>query len=141
VVVNEWQVVARDGADLTVRITCGPGTYIRALARDLGRFTGSAAHLAELRRERSGPFDVAGAVTVDAVQNGDFTLAPLRDAIPTMATRILDAAELIRVGHGNAIEARGGESRVALMADEQTLIAIADRQGEQLRPKLVLRDG
>src|SRR5262249_6110444 len=40
VTVNAWELVGREGGDLTVRITCGPGTYIRALARDLGRFTG-----------------------------------------------------------------------------------------------------
>ena len=161
VVVDEWQLVARDGNDLTVRIACGSGTYIRALARDLGRFAGSAAHLASLRRERSGPFAISDAVSIEALTSGDFGLAPLNAAIPTMPTRVLDAAELIRVGHGNVIplvprsasdegserEARvegspsGPGSRVALLDDEQTLIAIAERRGDQLQPKLVLRDG
>src|SRR5258706_71763 len=43
-----WREVARDGASLRATIACGGGTYIRALARDLGRLTGSAAHLAAL---------------------------------------------------------------------------------------------
>jgi len=141
VTVNEWKFVAREGNDLVVRITCGSGTYIRALARDLGRYAGSAAHLSALRREKSGPFDVANAVSIEAVKNGDFTLAPLRGAIPSLPTRRLDEMELGRVGHGNAIDARDGEGRVALIDSDETLIAIAERQGEQLRPKLVLRDG
>jgi tRNA pseudouridine55 synthase len=50
---------------MDVTITCGTGTYIRALARDLGRASGSAAHLTSLRRIRSGEFDVADAVSIE----------------------------------------------------------------------------
>jgi tRNA pseudouridine55 synthase len=46
VTVHGWEVVGQDGPDLQVRITCGGGTYIRALARDLGEALGSAAHCA-----------------------------------------------------------------------------------------------
>src|SRR5688572_15434210 len=52
-VVREWR-----GTDVDVTITCAGGTYIRALARDLGRLADSAAHLSALRRTRSGPFHV-----------------------------------------------------------------------------------
>jgi tRNA pseudouridine55 synthase len=48
-------------------ITCSGGTYIRALARDLGRLTASAAHLASLRRTRAGGFDVADAATLESL--------------------------------------------------------------------------
>jgi tRNA pseudouridine55 synthase len=59
--VHRWDVRALhdDGAELTV--TCGTGTYVRALARDLGRLAGSAAHLAALRRTHVGAYDVADA--------------------------------------------------------------------------------
>jgi tRNA pseudouridine55 synthase len=147
VVVHSWEVLGREGADLRVRITCGGGTYIRALARDLGRLTGSAAHLTALRRLRSGPFDVIDAVTVDALREGKFRLAPLRDAIPSMPTRILTPDELRRVGHGNAIDvilsdAKGSSApeRIALLDEQGELVAVAEREGSQLRPKLVLRD-
>ena len=62
-----WDIVAEREAEIDVTITCGTGTYIRALARDLGRFTDSAAHLTALRRLRSGPFDVADAATLDTI--------------------------------------------------------------------------
>ena len=71
VVVYQWDVraVHDDAADVTV--TCGTGTYVRALARDLGRATGSAAHLTALRRTRVGEFDVARAHTLpDITQPG-----------------------------------------------------------------------
>jgi tRNA pseudouridine55 synthase len=65
--VYAWDLRAlrEDAADFTV--TCGGGTYVRALARDLGRLSGSAAHLAALRRTRVGPFDVARAHTLPAI--------------------------------------------------------------------------
>ncbi len=63
--VNEWRVASLSDDELRVSINCGGGTYIRALARDLGRICDSAAHLTALRRTRSGDFDVADAASVD----------------------------------------------------------------------------
>ena len=141
VTVYEWAVNGRDGDDLSARITCGGGTYIRALARDLGRLAGSAAHLASLRRVRSGPVDVESALTLDQIADGAFELRPPLAAVPSMPVQSLDAPELPRVAHGNPVVARVAGSRVALVDDTQTLIAaVADRVGEQLCPRLVLRD-
>jgi tRNA pseudouridine55 synthase len=55
--------------ELTASIICGGGTYIRALARDLGRECDSAAHLTALRRTRSGDFDVGDAATIDDLRS------------------------------------------------------------------------
>ena len=146
VTVHEWTLLDRTGSDFVARITCGTGTYIRALARDLGRMTGSAAHLAALRRTRSGDFDVARAVTMDEIdlwKNGDLeptALAPLADAIPALPRRVLEPTELARVLHGNAVEAREEQGRVALLDDGQSLVAVAERDGRELRPRVVLRD-
>ncbi|HUR92523.1 MAG TPA: tRNA pseudouridine(55) synthase TruB [Gemmatimonadaceae bacterium] len=74
VVMHRWEVGVFTGDTLAATITCGGGTYIRALARDLGRSSGSAAHLASLRRTRVGRFDVADAVAA----------AGLRDAPPPL---------------------------------------------------------
>ncbi|HEY4219659.1 MAG TPA: tRNA pseudouridine(55) synthase TruB [Gemmatimonadaceae bacterium] len=146
VTVNDWTVLGRNGADLAVRITCGSGTYIRALARDLGRLSDSAAHLATLRRVQAGPFSVRDAVTVEDLRDGSVTLQSLRVAVPSLPVRRLDASERGRVGHGNAIAAAVVDdqpegARIALVDDEETLIAVAERCGEELRPKLVLLDG
>lgn len=78
VVVHGWEIGAERAGEIDVRITCGGGTYIRALARDLGRATGSAAHLASLRRCRSGLFDVADAATLECLQTDPPVLRPLR---------------------------------------------------------------
>ncbi len=75
--VNEWVVERDRGKEIDVAITCGSGTYIRALARDLGRLTDSAAHLSALRRIRSGPFDVGEAATLDDLRSSPPSLITL----------------------------------------------------------------
>lgn len=71
VCVDSWSVSSAEHDQLKATITCGGGTYIRALARDLGRLAGSAAHLAALRRTRSGEFDVADAVSLERLRSSE----------------------------------------------------------------------
>lgn len=140
VVVHRWEVLGRSGHDMSVRISCGTGTYIRALARDLGRIAGSAAHLASLRRIRSGPFSVCDAFDMNDLKAGRAILRPLSDAMPSIPLQQLDPGELARVTHGGAIAPRVAGDRVALIDDSRMLIALATRSGDELRPKVVLRD-
>jgi len=65
VTVHQWELGKLSGDSVAAIITCSGGTYIRALARDLGRLTSSAAHLESLRRTRVGTFDVRDASTLD----------------------------------------------------------------------------
>jgi tRNA pseudouridine55 synthase len=65
--IHSWEIREIKPDSVTATITCSGGTYIRALARDLGRLTSSAAHLTALRRTRIGPFDVEDAATLDAL--------------------------------------------------------------------------
>lgn len=137
--VDEWKTLGWADRDLNVRITCGGGTYIRALARDLGRLTQSAAHLAALRRVGAGPFSVEQATPLDDVRRGVFALRPLQDAIPSLPQLRLDDTERARIVHGNPIANRATASRVALF-DADELIAVADDHAGVLQPRLVLRD-
>lgn len=75
--VYEWLVQEQHESWIRVTITCGAGTYIRALARDLGRSTGSAAHLESLRRTRCGVFDVRDAASLEDLRTGPPPLRPL----------------------------------------------------------------
>jgi len=79
--VHEWVVRSLTPHTLDATITCGGGTYIRALARDLGRISGSAAHLTALRRTRSGEFDVADATPLDQLRRAPPPLKRLRIAV------------------------------------------------------------
>jgi tRNA pseudouridine55 synthase len=140
VVVHEWRVLRRDGADLHVEIRCSGGTYVRALARDLGEATGSAAHLVALRRLRSGRFDVAEAATIEAIESGAVALLSPEHAVGQLPRQLLDDLDARRITHGQSVAAQTtGEIAALCHADE--LLAIAVRDGESWRPKVVMRDG
>ena len=140
VTVHSWQVVGHRADEYDVRIVCSTGTYIRALARDLGRSVGSAAHLSALRRVQSGPFRIERASTIDRVRTGRLDILPLRDAIPSLPVQEIDEDSLPRVLHGNPVAARIGGERVALVDRSGDLVGIAERSGNDLQPRLVLRD-
>jgi tRNA pseudouridine55 synthase len=78
VAVHSWDIRELRGATLSAVVTCSGGTYIRALARDLGRLTSSAAHLSSLRRTRVGEFDVGQAATLDTLGARPARVRPLR---------------------------------------------------------------
>ena len=78
VTVHEWRVRELSPKSVSATIVCSGGTYVRALARDLGRLAGSAAHLAELRRIRVGDFDVADALTLEDLNSSPLPLRQLR---------------------------------------------------------------
>lgn len=66
--IHDIALLAYDWPDAKLRIDCGRGTYIRAIARDLGQILGVGAYLTELRRTRSGDFRVEDAVTIEKLQ-------------------------------------------------------------------------
>jgi tRNA pseudouridine55 synthase len=135
-----WRDVVRDGDVLRATIECGGGTYVRALARDLGRLTGSAAHLAGLRRTRSGPFGVADAVSVDDLRQGRATLRPALDALPTIPHVELDEADAERVLRGIAVQRTQQELRAALVdARNGQLLAFAEAADDRWQPRVVMR--
>lgn len=76
--VHEWRIRALDAGRLEATIVCAGGTYVRALARDLGRAAGSAAHLAALRRTAVGAFDVRDAVGLEQLRIAPVPLRRLR---------------------------------------------------------------
>ena len=139
VVVHEWRVIGRNGSDLDVQITCSGGTYVRALARDLGEATGSAAHLAALRRLRTGRFDVSRAVPIEAVEAEEYGLLAPAEAVAQLPRETLDDLDARRIAHGQSITARPPGSVAALCHGEE-LLAVAIREGESWRPKVVMRD-
>jgi tRNA pseudouridine55 synthase len=140
VVVHGWQVLSWRAPFLDARITCAGGTYVRALARDLGRLTSSAAHLTALRRARSGSFDVADALSFDTLREGSRPpLSPLA-AIPSLPTERLTPDESARVRRGQRLPATGEAPRAALLDDGGALVAIAERDSGEWQPRVVFGD-
>ncbi|MFI8527731.1 tRNA pseudouridine(55) synthase TruB [Promicromonospora sukumoe] len=134
--------------DVDVRVTVSSGTYVRALARDLGTALGTGGHLTALRRTRVGGYALAGARTLEELEaqaDADGTLAtlPLADAARgTFPVRELDEAEVRALGYGQWVEPTGRADVVAALSPSGTLVALLEdtkRRGEALaKPVLVL---
>jgi len=138
--------------DAEVEAVVGTGTYVRALARDVGRALGCGAHLVALRRTAIGPFEVADALPLESLRrldSGEVTASPSwcppARALDWLPSRELSAGELERVRHGAAIPAGGAEYEgtpdrpVALLAGGE-LVAVAEAAGGNLQPRTVLPD-
>ncbi|MEO7714022.1 MAG: tRNA pseudouridine(55) synthase TruB [Gemmatimonadaceae bacterium] len=139
VTVFGWRHVQRRDETLHAVIACGGGTYIRALARDLGRLSGSAAHLTALRRVRSGPFSVTAAATLDDIRSGHAPLQPALAALPTIPHVVVEADDAERVLRGIAIARSGSAPRAALVdARSGALVALAEAHGDRWQPRVVM---
>lgn len=125
---------ADDVLDVDVRVTCSSGTYIRALARDLGAALGVGGHLTALRRTRVGPYLISQAVTLEQLA-GRFEQIPLAEAAAAaFERRDLTAAEAQAVGHGAKLELTGtGEAPVAAFGPDGSLIALLTDEGGRAR--------
>jgi tRNA pseudouridine55 synthase len=108
VVVSEFVVLdSRDAVadgvpvrDLDVRVSCSSGTYVRALARDLGGALGVGGHLTALRRTRVGSFDVADAAVLEGIEVAPALLAPSAVASSLFPVWSMTADEAVDLGHG-----------------------------------------
>lgn len=137
---------------VTLAVACSAGTYIRSIARDLGRRLGSAAHAELLRRTAIGPFTVGIAVSSEAVDpSADlWRLAPVLARLPGIAIARVSRERARDVAHGRPISAEdleitGGEDgdrpqRVVLVNDEQVL-AVGSIAEARVRYEMVLAAG
>jgi tRNA pseudouridine55 synthase len=124
-------------ADATVR--CSSGTYVRALARDLGAALGVGGHVSVLRRIEVGPFDLGSAVTLDELEaQPGLTLdlaAAVRAAFPE---RRVDDAEMRAIGHGRRITAAGRPGVSGAFDASGRPIALLQESGDSARSVLLL---
>ncbi len=111
--------------DVEVRVTCSSGTYIRALARDLGAALGVGGHLTALRRTRSGPYLASQAASLDQLAER-LELIPLSQAAAVaFVRRDLTADEARAVAHGVRLPATGaGPEPVAAFGPDGSLVAL-----------------
>jgi tRNA pseudouridine55 synthase len=137
VTVHSIDLVGIAGDQVAFRARVSAGTYLRAIARDLGERLGGAAHLVALRREAIGSLRVEDAVPLDSVGPGTALLPP-QAVLPDWPTRELDHAELVAVGHGRALGGAGGQRGSLLLVHGGRLAAVAESDGQQVRPVVVL---
>jgi tRNA pseudouridine55 synthase len=124
------------------RARVGSGTYIRSLAHDLGQKLGCGAHLASLKRSRSGEFSLAQAVTLDAMTPDSVTAALVnpKAILVGLPNVVLRSDETTRIRHGNATNLPVfSPASLVKVFDGSDLIAIAQRvAGTLFQPKVVL---
>jgi tRNA pseudouridine55 synthase len=136
--VAEFEVLQVRGNDLDVRVVCSAGTYVRALARDLGALLGAGGHLAALRRTRVGPFQLASARTLTELAER-FDLLSLADAV-TLAfpRREVDAEQAVGVLHGGPLPSTGAEpGPVGIFGPDGTVLALVEERDGAARPVCV----
>jgi tRNA pseudouridine55 synthase len=130
---------AGDLVDVDATVRCSSGTYIRALARDLGAALGVGGHLTRLRRTRVGPYDVGQARTLEQLA-ASFEVIGLADAAAAaFERRDLTEAEARLVAHGGKLASAepGRDGPVAAFAPDGSLIALLTEEDGQARPLAV----
>ena len=139
VTVSRFVVIDRrhsaDAVELDVVVDCSSGTYIRALARDLGTELGVGGHLTALRRTRIGPFDVADAVTTDDLV-GAATITPADAAARVLARLDVTDDEARDLRHGKRLVGQVGRVDAfpaAAVAPDGSLVGIVERRGADIK--------
>lgn len=126
-----------DLVDLDVRVVCSSGTYVRALARDLGRGLRVGGHLTTLRRTRVGRFGLPDASTLAQLEE-DLRLLPLARAVSaSFPRRDVDPAEAEAVMHGRFLPLSGETGPTGVFGPDGAVLALMAPEQGQLRPMAV----
>jgi tRNA pseudouridine55 synthase len=146
VVIHSLDVLSWEPPDtLRLRIRCSKGTYVRALASDLGQAVAVGAHLVGLRRTVSGPFDLSQAVTLGDFRarvqaRGSLPLIALADALAHLPAVTAPAAAADALRHGRPLPAAelgfedtGPATPVRVLRPDGSLLAIARLDGARVR--------
>lgn len=147
VTIHEIGLVSYRPPELRFRVRCSSGTYVRALARDLGRVLGVGAHLTGLRRTGIGGFSLEEAAPLAAILDE----AEVRRRLISPAAALghlpaieISAAEAVRIRHGQALPTDRreppGEVPVRILLEGE-LIAVGAVSGGRLCPRKVLDHG
>jgi tRNA pseudouridine55 synthase len=125
---------AEGGAmDVDVHVVCSSGTYVRALARDLGAALGVGGHLTMLRRTRVGPYRLDVAHTLEELAE-DFVQLPIAAAArAAFAARDVDEAAATVISHGGPLPASGEPGPVAVFGPAGEFLALVEDRGEVTR--------
>ncbi len=134
--------------DVDATVRCSSGTYIRALARDLGAALGTGGHLTRLRRTRVGGYGIESARTLEQLADRFEVLPLAQAAAAAFPRRNLTEQEAVRLAHGGRLPAAApgsatapgpatGPGPTAAYAPDGTLIALVTEESGQARPLVV----
>ena len=143
VTIHALTIGAHEVTSTTFETRCGKGTYVRAIARDLGRALGCYGHVTALRRTRVGPFVEADSVALDALEEAETAIAALRRVEAGLGelTRILvDRSDAAKLRRGQSMLLRGADAPPegeAYAACSGVVIAIGAIENGELVPARV----
>ena len=152
--IDHFRRISSDAVGARFFVGCGKGAYIRALARDLGRAMGSAAHVTDLRRLSVGGFHVEHAISLDFLENLTHSAAafkhlhPVVSALDDIPALLISGNEAMRLRQGQTLPALSNSARqrfgmlatgcTAIAIDGQTPVALVTLKGQSVRPVRVL---
>lgn len=126
--------------DLDVSVECTSGTYVRALARDLGAALHTGGHLTALRRTRVGVFTLDDARTLEQLSDTPTVSMDLdAAALAAFDVRTVDATEAETVSHGRWLSPQGRVGVHAAVSTDGTVLALLEESGDRARTVMVVR--
>ena len=138
VTVSRFDVLARRDDSLDIAVTCSSGTYVRALARDLGEALDCGAHLTALRRTRVGPFTLAHARTLEQLAD-TLEFMTLDAAVGSLfPRRDVGAEEAADLRHGRPLDPSGQPGAVGVFGPEGEVLALVEDKDGRARALVVL---
>jgi tRNA pseudouridine55 synthase len=143
VTVYRIELLRIDLPELEFEVECSSGTYIRAIARDVGEALAVGAHLRALRRTAIGSVRVEDAVPLDRLADVERVRAALlspADAVRHLASLRLPEDQVAAVGQGRSVPAPAGRAEgepVAMLDASGTLVAIGEVRGAVIQPRKV----
>jgi tRNA pseudouridine55 synthase len=142
--IDRLALVAHEGNRSVLEADCGKGTYVRAIARDLGRTLGCLGHVAALRRTRVGPFTEEDAVTVDDIATEAGSLRPVEAALGELPSVAVSRDMATRLMRGQSIILRGREAPLSgkiFATCGGVLVAVGDIERGEFVPHRVFNLG
>ena len=129
--------------DIQVEVDCSSGTYIRALARDLGETLGVGGHLVALRRTRIGKYALDQAQPIELPEQEKFKVLDISvAAAQQFSVRVLNEQEVIDLHHGKRLKAAPGDSEVFAGVDSNgKLIAMLTAVNKEAKSLVVFAEG
>jgi tRNA pseudouridine55 synthase len=118
-----------------IAVTCSAGTYIRAIARDLGAELKVGGYLNVLRRTRVAGFALDQAIGIDQLKGGNFATLDLADvARATFPVRELELEEVNELSFGRPVSPNTSDEIVAALSPDNRLIALLKNSGDKAKP-------
>ena len=131
VIINKFEIIDNAGQQTTFSVQCGKGTYIRALARDIGRALGSAAHVVFLERRAVGRFKIEDAIDLDFFEKAVYDARACNCVIPVMT--VLDDIPALAITEQEAQKLRFGQ-KLNLDKYRSNMFLAASKVGDQTAP-------